>query len=327
MSLQIIGKINQLKRQREQRRKKLLSSDSTGLPSFHLYFNRPIEFCTEILGIHPTQEQRLILESVRDRSITNVKAAHGVGKSLIAAVLVLWWVFAVGGLAVTTAPTEDQVKEILWSEVRKLHDKHVLKLGGRRGELFVKFSESARAYGFSSRNYDVNSFQGKHGEHLLLIGDEYDGITEIIDDGFRSCLTGSNNRGLRIGNPLDPQSSFAKACSSDRHCITVSAWNHPNVAWAYQEQFVDGRNPQLGIIHRLKPEIAALIMGEDGKVLDRHLWANDPSLPEDTIPGAISVKWIEDVRAEKFENSAFGSAGLKVNTQQIRLTVLFLDPT
>lgn len=278
--------------------------ESESVP-FSQYAHNPIGFCIDILKIKPTTEQELVILSVRDRSITNVKAAHGVGKSLIAACIVLWFVFAVGGVAITTAPTEDQVKQILWAEVRKLYDKHKHKLRGKRGELFVRYSESARAYGFSSRNYDSNSFQGKHGEKLLLIGDEYDGITEIIDDGFRSCLTGSENRGLRIGNPIDPQSTLAKACLKDPHHITISAWSHPNVAWAYEEQYVDPNDPAKGIIHRLKPEIATLIVGEDGRVKERSLWPDHPLLQPEVIPGAISVKWIEDARIDKGENSPF----------------------
>ncbi|ARV58043.1 hypothetical protein BZZ01_04805 [Nostocales cyanobacterium HT-58-2] len=296
MSLAIIGKVNSLKRQREQRRKRRQEKlNAQGTVPYAKYADDPVGFCSEILEIAPTPEQISIMESVRDRPITNVKAAHGVGKSLTAAVLVLWYVFAVGGVAITTAPSEDQVKDILWHEVRKLYDKHKKKLGGERGVLFVRLSETARAWGFTSRNYDVNSFQGKHEEKMLLIEDEADGITEIIDDGFRSCLTGSRNRGLRIGNPVDPLSNFAKTCKKDRHCITITAFSHPNTAWAY-ERCADG-------VHRLKPEVAARILNEDGEIKPQDKW--DEDLPRDVIPGAISIEWIETVRRDKFENSPF----------------------
>ena len=51
--------------------------------------------------------------------------------SFISACVVLWWVFAVGGLAITTAPTESQVKQILWSEIRKLYQRHKAEFGGQ----------------------------------------------------------------------------------------------------------------------------------------------------------------------------------------------------
>lgn len=267
---------------------------------FAKYINDPIGF-SRFLGIEPTIEQQEFFLSVRDNPETNVKAAHGVGKSIGSAVIVLWWVFAVEGLAVTTAPTEDQVKEILWSEIRKIYDINKHKLGGNRGVLSVKKTETARAYGFSARNYDTNSFQGKHAERLLLIADEADGISEIIDDGFQSCLTGSKNRGLRIGNPLNHQSPFAKACK--RSAITIPAWNHPNVAWAYEAQEMIDLSGKPRVIHRLKPGVSSLILDDQRRVKPQELWP--VQFPRDVIPGAISLKWIEEVRQDKGEFSVF----------------------
>jgi hypothetical protein len=260
---------------------------------FSQYANDPVGFFRDVLGlVHITDEQVAIALSVRDKPETNVQASHSVGKSHISAHLVLWWVFAVGGLAITTAPTESQVKQILWSEIRKAFNRHKLKLGGKCDILQLKLSETARAYGFTARNYDSNSFQGKHAEKMLLIQDEACGITQEIDDGFESCITGSSNRGLRIGNPIDSQTPFEKACK--RSHIRIPVWNHPNVAWAYQLD-EDG-------IHRLKPEIKVDICDEDGTVKPQAEWP--PEFPRDVIPGAVSIGWIEKARL-KGENSVF----------------------
>lgn len=114
----------------------LVQTEDEAVP-FADYATKPVEFVQEVLAVSTvTGEQIKILESVRDRAETNVQAAHGVGKSFISACVVLWWVFAVGGLAISTAPTESQVKQILWSEVRKLYDKNKIKLGGERGSYF-----------------------------------------------------------------------------------------------------------------------------------------------------------------------------------------------
>ena len=307
--LRAIQKAERLKKElkeiRKARRRKQVKSDRNSLTKFK---NDPVGF-SRFIGVEPTPDQQRFLESVRDNPETNVKAAHGVGKSIGSAVCVLWWVFAVEGLAITTAPTEDQVKQILWSEIRKIYDRNKEKLGGTRGELFVRKSETARAYGFTARNYDTNSFQGKHAERLLLIADEADGISEIIDDGFQSCLTGSSNRGLRIGNPLNKQSPFSKAC--DRTAITIPAWTHPNVSWAYQlEQTIDpGGKPRL--IHRLKPSVAIHVLDTAGRVKPQDLWPSE--FPRDVIPGAISLKWIEEVRQDKGEFSVFWEGRVEGN--------------
>ena len=98
-----------LKEKKKKRRQKQTKSGRNSLTRFK---DDPVGF-SRFIGVEPTEDQQRFLESVRDNPETNVKAAHGVGKSIGSAVCVLWWVFAVNGLAITTAPTEDQVKQIL----------------------------------------------------------------------------------------------------------------------------------------------------------------------------------------------------------------------
>jgi hypothetical protein len=262
------------------------------------YSGRPIEFIEEVLEVKLTEDQKEIVRSVQTNRSTNVAAAHSIGKSFLMACIVLYWVFGARGKAYTTAPNGDQVKELLWGEIRTLYDAHKQKLGGSRRELGVRFTETARAVGFSARNYDANSFQGKHAQKLLLIQDEADGITQVIDDGFEACLTGSENRGIRVGNPLDSSTPFAKSCKISH--IRIPVWSHPNVAWAY-ELHPDG-------IHRLKREVAARILKplteqKDDPVKPQEEWS--PEFPRDVIPGAVSIRWIEMVRIKYGESSVY----------------------
>jgi hypothetical protein len=276
-----------------------------------VYRDKPIEFATEILGVkHLTEEQKEILVSVRDRKTTNVQAAHSVGKSFSMALVVLWYVFAVGGQVFTTAPTLQQVKDILWKEIRQLYDKCQIELGGKRGELFVKKDESAKAVGYTAKHTDSNAFQGRHAVNLLLIQDEADGVSNTIDEAFESCLTGSLNRGVRIGNPLTTGSAFFKSCQLDKIKITV--WQHPNVSWAYEEVLAENGKA----IHRLKPAIAARILKpendrQDDPVLPQEQW--DEDLPRDVIPGAVSIAWIERIRVKYDEFSSYWESRIEAN--------------
>lgn len=274
--------------------------------SFSQYAGRPVEFALEVLKVkHLTKDQKLILESVRDNKETNVQACHGAGKSMLAgAILVPYWIFAMQGLCITTAPTERQVKQILWSEVRRSHARNKAKLGGSGGEMFLKVSEDARAFGFTSRSTDSNGFQGIHADRLLLIEDEACGISPDIDEGAESCLVGVNNRMLRIGNPLADGTPFSKACKKSH--IRIPAWRHPNVAWAYRQDS-DG-------IHRVKEELRPYLFSSDGKVLGRGEWgkpaiaAMQAHLKAEKaieIKGAVSVEWIEGARDKYHEGSAF----------------------
>lgn len=271
-----------------------------------LYRDRPVDFAREILGIkYLTEDAIAILESVRSNKITNVQASHGVGKSFLAgSVLVLWWIFAVKGLCITTAPTERQVKQILWSETRRNYGLNKHKLGGKIGELSLKLDENARAFGFTARSNNTNGFQGIHADYLLLIEDEACGISPEIDQGAESCIVGINNRLLRIGNPIADGTPFADSCK--RSHIRIPAWNHTNVKWAYQQES-DG-------IHRIKPELRKDLFDERGQILDREHWGKNAIAAMESylktanaieIKGAISVDWIERARDKYGEGSGF----------------------
>ncbi len=263
----------------------------TGDAIFPEYADRPVEFIHEVLGIaFLTDEQKQIIASVQDNTETNVQAAHSTGKTSLSAWIVAWFVLARGGLAVTTAPTNRQVKELLWSEIRKALDRIAFKLDRsvEKGMLFFKVSEQARAYGFASYAYSSDTFQGIHNVDLLIVLDESNGISQEVYDGAIACITGTRNRLLAIGNPTAAGTPFEKACRLSH--IRIPAWSHPNVSWAYNLN-ADG-------LHRLKPEVAAKILDSKGLVkLD--------ALPKETIPGAISIAWIEKIRRKYGEGSAY----------------------
>lgn len=261
--------------------------------SLSCYFSDPCGFAANELGVTLTPDQQDILNELRDSPEVNVQSSHGQGKTFLAAIAVLWWVFCVRGWAVTTAPTGRQVKELLWGEIRKLHGANQEKLGGVCQTLTLRYTQSAKALGFSSEDTDENTAQGFHAEHLLVIEDESCGISPAVDDGLTSCLTGENNKILRIGNPVESGTPFQVHCQ--RKHIKLEAWRHPNVAWAYQLDS-DG-------IHRLKSEVKQAICHPDGTLKPQSQWPK--WCPRDRVPGAVSIKWIEEVREKKTEHSSF----------------------
>jgi hypothetical protein len=264
---------------------------------FPEYADNPVDFIEVVLGTQLTPEQRQLAESVRDNAETNVPAGHGLGKTRVAACIALWWTFAVGGRFISTAPTNRQVTELLWGEIRSMYDAHAKELGGERGMTFIRLTEQARGVGYAAADRNLDSFQGAHAEHLLIIEDEANGISDEIDEGASSCLTGSGNRMLRIGNPSASGTAFEKSC--EESCIRLPVWSHPNVAWAYAKVEA-GENKW---IHRLRPEVAAKILDENGLVLPQELWPED--CPRDVISGAVSIGWIENIRRKYGEGSAY----------------------
>jgi len=62
---------------------------------------------------------REICYSVRDNRGTVVPSGHSVGKTYISAKIILWWLFThYPSKVVTTAPTWHQISSILWAEIR-----------------------------------------------------------------------------------------------------------------------------------------------------------------------------------------------------------------
>lgn len=267
---------------------------------FPQYSDDPVGFAQKVLG-HQflTQRQKEVMESVRDNRVTNVPAGHGVGKTFVAALIVLWWVFARGGYVVTTAPSERQVKRLLWREIRKAYDENQWQLGGARDQMQVYLSEDAQAFGFAGRAYDPDSTAGFHHEDLLAVVDEANGITSPLDDAVVSWASGAKNRLLRIGNATKDGTPFARACAR-QGAILISCFDHPNTEWAYDPY---------GVMH---PEVIEAIMFEDEDgalhVRPRDEWPKDyREYRKDKVEGAVSIEWLEDVRRslDKGEGSVY----------------------
>ena len=256
---------------------------------FPEYADDPVGFLREILKIrHITKRQVQICLSVLENRVTNVPAGFNVGKTFIAAGIVMWWVFARGGFVVTTAPTERQVKRLLWREIRKHYDAHAFKFGGTRDLMQLYLSEDAQAFGFSASDYDEESAAGFHDPNLLAIIDEANGVSMPLDNAVTGWTSGQKNRLLRIGNPTKDGTAFSKACMA-QGAIQISCFDHPNTEWAYDTYGV------------MLPKIAdgVMVTAPNGlpTVRPREEWPKSlQERVEDPIDGAISVEWIESTR-------------------------------
>ena len=256
--------------------------------SYSKYIDNPVGFIESELGCELTDPQKDIVNSVWDNRTTNVQAAHGQGKTYIAAMIALAWLYVKRGLVITTAPTSRQVKLLLWAEIRKAWPRG--KFGGRGPDTMqLIVSNDVAAYGYTAEDTDENAFQGVHHPKLLAIQDEASGISPAIDEGFQSCCSGVDNRMLRIGNPTDPTSAFKRSCEADG-AILIPAWTHPNTSWAYNGD-------------QLKPLVESAIT-KRGTLRPRSEWP-DWAQAVDPIKGAISIEWIEDARTKYGESSKF----------------------
>lgn len=192
------------------------------------------------LGEFLWSKQKTIMDSVRDHRFTAVKACHGPGKSFVASRIVAWWLETHppgSAKVVTTAPTGDQVRAILWSEVNSASlaaDAAGRPLLGRINETEWKIGNQLVGFGRKPSDYNPHAFQGIHATYMLVIIDEACGVIMNFWKAARAIATGEHCRILAIGNPDDPGSEFAKVCVSDKwNVIKISAFDTPNFTGEY----------------------------------------------------------------------------------------------
>lgn len=190
----------------------------------------PVWFFDDILQSTAWSTQKEIALSVRDNPDTSVKGCHSPGKSYISARIALWFLYSFPhSLVITTAPTDRQVRGILWKEISVAYKGAKFPLGGKLITRELKLDDDWFAIGFTAPDYDPNRFQGFHAPHVLVICDESSGISEDISEAIDGVLSGPHCRRLDIGNPTDPLSAFAKTFkNADVFKFTISAYDTPN---------------------------------------------------------------------------------------------------
>lgn len=195
----------------------------------------PALWANDKLGEHLWSAQVRIAGSVRDNRLTAVQSCHGTGKSWTASRLASWWLDTHPpgeAFVVTTAPTGDQVKAILWAEINKAFAKAESRgtpLPGRINETDWKLGKVLIAFGRKPSDYNPHAFQGIHAKYVLVIIDEACGVAKQFWTAANAIATGEHCRILAIGNPDDPGSHFAQVCVRGRwNTIKISAHDTPN---------------------------------------------------------------------------------------------------
>ena len=160
--------------------------------AFGLWADTPSGFVQDVLGETIWSVQREILDTVPAHKRTMVPAGFGVGKTHLAARLVVQHVSVrpVGAaLAVTTATRFRQVRYQLWPHIRKI----VARAGLPGGCDYTQYKvpdlngvETVVAYGFTAPDNEGRYARYTTGG-LLLVVDEAGGISRIIGAGTTTC--------------------------------------------------------------------------------------------------------------------------------------------
>jgi phage terminase large subunit len=205
------------------------------------YADDPIGWATDILGVHLWLRQRDIVEAVRDHRRVAVRSGHGIGKTLTAAVLTMWFLDChPDSRVITTATKWSQVEGLLWHEINRLHTRARSRPQTKGRPIFavkplrleLKLPDGRYARGLNSKPENSETFQGHHAPNILVIYDEASGIHSKIFEAGEGYMTTDGAHALLIGNPTRTSGDFFDAFHSKRdlwRTLHVSALESPAI--------------------------------------------------------------------------------------------------
>ena len=277
---------------KERDRTKTATDEPTIEDKWDLWQEDPVNFVKKRLKAKLWTKQEEILRAVRDHTRVAVRSCNGSGKTFVAAHAVLWWLRCFpDSIVITTAPTEHQVRDVLWREIRRAYHDNEDLIGGKLLRTALELDDKHYAQGLSTDTPE--RFQGFHEGHILFVVDEASGVREGIFEAMEGSMTSEHSRMLLLGNPTALSGYFYEAFHARRslwRTIHISAFETPNLR---QEEIV---NPSL--VTQKWVDDAKVNWGEDSPMYQIRVLGDFPSESEDTL---ISLKIIENAVEGKDE--------------------------
>ncbi len=206
-----------------------------------------------IKGKNLTWQQHDILLAV-ERAIQkqgsgriSVRSGHGIGKSSTLAMLILWFLFCFKDAQIPcTAPTSDQIHDILWKEVAKwlklMPEAIQAKYEWSNG--YVRITEAPETWfarAKTARKETPEALAGVHGDYVMYIVDEASGVPEEIFNTAEGALTGENILIILFSNPTRLIGYFYDSHHKDRESwqnLNFSSKDSPIVKPKYIQRII-----------------------------------------------------------------------------------------
>ncbi len=197
------------------------------------YRRNPVLFVREVLKFEPDEWQRGALMDLANHPKVAIKSGQGVGKTGLEAVALLWFLCCYPyPRVVATAPTRQQLHDVLWSEVGKWMSRSPLLtkiLRWTKTYIYMAGNEK-RWFAVARTATKPENMQGFHEDNMLFIVDEASGVADSIMEAILGTLSGRNNKLLLCGNPTRTSGAFYDAFHADRALYsshTISSVDSP----------------------------------------------------------------------------------------------------
>jgi len=191
-----------------------------------IYRNNPKAFvldCFDWSGSdRPTAYQLECLQALVAKRRLAVRGPHGLGKTTLAAWVVLWFALTRDGedwKIVTTASSWRQLTKFLWPEVHKWARNARWEMIGRsifmeRRELLDLTLKLDTGVAFAAASDQPGTIEGAHADHMLYIFDEAKHVPDETFDAAEGAFSGAGADtsreafALAISTPGDPAGRF-----------------------------------------------------------------------------------------------------------------------
>jgi len=159
---------------------------------------------------------------IEGRRRFSVRAGHGPGKSTVMSWLILWFVLFNRGLKVpVTANSQDQLRDVVWSEIAKWHRvlpkflADQIEVSAER--VFIKADpEGSFAVARTARPERPEALQGFHAETLAFFVEEASGIEDIIFETAGGALSSEHSWVFLFANPTRTSGYFYRTHHENR---------------------------------------------------------------------------------------------------------------
>lgn len=182
------------------------------------YYDHPVSFFEDILEFKPDEWQRAVLNDLQESNRVSVRSGQGVGKTALEAGAVLWFLTCRPyARVVATAPTMQQLYDVLWAEIAKWLDQSKVKsiLKWTKTKIYM-IGDEERWFATARTAVKPENMQGFHEDHMLFVVDEASGLTDPIMEAILGTLTGIDNKLLMCGNPTKLEGVFYDSHTADR---------------------------------------------------------------------------------------------------------------
>ena len=183
-----------------------------------------------MLGAGLWRKQKEIAQSVFHFPRTTVRACESIGKSYVAARIVLAFLYNYGPkcTVVTTAPGNRQVEDILWKEISTAFASSKMALEGKLTRKDLEISGEWFATGFATD--EPERMLGYHNANVLVVVDDAAGMENDIMAAIENPLSTGNTHELLLSNPTQSVGAFRDTFTSELYNpFHISVFDTPNL--------------------------------------------------------------------------------------------------